>query len=199
MRDARDDQESGRRSDRLSRRMALRGAAAGGFVALAVGAAPRALAQATPAAMPPIVDQWLAAWNAHNPEQMAALFTEDGVYEDLAFEFVLEGRQGVATWVTITLAGAPDMRAELVYAFQAGDRAAAHWIFSGTHTGEWGPDLPPTGQPFALSVASLFELEGDLIRRVGDYYNLATFLRQVGLAAGPYTPPQAPPAATPTG
>jgi steroid delta-isomerase-like uncharacterized protein len=197
MQTVRDDQTRGRRSDRLSRRAALRGAAGGGFVALTAGGAPRALAQATPAAVSPIVERWVAAWNAHSPEQMAALFTDDGVYEDLAFEFVHEGRQGVATWVTITLAGAPDTRVELVYAFQAGDRAAAHWIFSGTHTGAWGPDLSPTGRPFSLFVASLFELEGDLIRRVGDYYNLATFLRQVGLPAGPYTPPGAPPAATP--
>jgi steroid delta-isomerase-like uncharacterized protein len=184
------------RIDRLSRRAALRGAVGGGVVALAGGTA-RASAQATPTAVPPIVERWAAAWNAHSPEQMAALFTDDGVYEDLAFEFVWQGKEGVATWVTITLGGAPDTRVELVYAFQDGDRAAAHWIFSGTHTGQWGPDLPPTGQPFSLPVASLFELEGDLIRRVGDYYNLATWLRQVGLPAGPYVPPEASPEATP--
>lgn len=122
---------------------------------------------------------------------MAELFTEDGVYEDLAFGFVMEGKQGVVDWVSITLAGAPDTNVDVVYAFEAGERAAAHWIFSGTHTGAWGPDLPPTGEPFLLPVASLFELEGELIRRVHDYYNLATWLRQVGLPAGPYDPPAA--------
>ena len=186
----------GTTGDGVTRRAALRGVG-GGVVAFAAGTAPRALAQATPTAVPPIVERWAAAWNAHSPEQLAALFTDDGVYEDLAFEFVLQGKQGVATWVTITLAGAPDARVELVYAFRDGDRAAAHWIFSGTHTAAWGPALPPTGRPFSLPVASLFELEGELIRRVGDYYNLATWLRQVGLPAGPYAPPGASPAATP--
>lgn len=195
-----DDQGRRLRSDQLSRRAALQvGAvsAAGGLAALVAGTGPRAMAQATPTSVPPIVERWVEAWNAHNGEQMAALFTDDGVYEDLAFEFVMEGQRGIATWVSITIAGVPDARAELVYAFRAGDRAAAHWIFSGTHTGVWGPALPPTGQPFSLPVASLFELEGDLIRRVSDYYNLTSFLRQVGLPAGPYVPPQAAPRATP--
>jgi steroid delta-isomerase-like uncharacterized protein len=138
----------------------------------------------------PVVDRWAEAWNAHSPEQMAELFSADGVYEDLAFGFALEGKEGVANWVSITLAGAPDLHVDVVYSFQVDDRAAAHWIFSGTHTGAWGPDLPPTGEPFSLPVASLFELDGDLIRRVGDYYNLATWLRQVGLPYGPYTPPE---------
>ena len=187
----------GTTGDGVTRRAALRGVG-GGVVAFAAGAAPRASAQATPTAVPPIVERWAAAWNAHSPEQLAALFTDDGVYEDLAFEFVMRGKRGVASWVTITLAGAPDARVELLYAFQAGDRAAAHWIFSGTHTGAWGPDLPPTGKAFSLPVASLFELEGDLIRRVGDYYNLATWLRQVGLPAGPYVPPGASAVGTPS-
>lgn len=194
----RDNQRGSMPSDRQSRRAALRGAVGGGMLAFAAGSPPHAVAQGTPIAAPPIVERWVAAWNAHSPDQMADLFTDDGVYEDLAFEFVMQGKQGVAAWVSITLAGAPDAHAELVYAFQAGDRAAAHWIFSGTHTGAWGPDLPPTGNAFSLPVATLFELEGERIRRVGDYYNLATWLRQVGLPAGPYAPPGTSAVATPS-
>ena len=193
-----DDQMRSRPHGWQSRRATLRGAAGAGMLAFVAGSAPHALAQGTPTAAPPIVEQWVDAWNAHSPDQMAALFTDDGVYEDLAFEFVMQGKQGVAAWVSITLAGAPDAHAELVYAFQAGDRAAAHWIFSGTHTGAWGPDLPPTGKAFSLPVATLFELEGELIQRVGDYYNLATWLRQVGLPAGPYAPPGTLAAVTPS-
>ena len=123
MHESRGDQVRKLRIGRLSRRAALRSAVGGGVVAFAAGAAPRASAQATPTAVPPIVERWAAAWNAHSPEQMAALFTDDGVYEDLAFEFVWQGKEGIATWVTITLAGAPDTRVELVYAFQDGDRS----------------------------------------------------------------------------
>ena len=198
MHEVRDDQRRRTPRDRQSRRAALRGVVGGGMLALVAGSSPHTLAQGTPLAAPPIVERWVTAWNAHSPDQMAELFTDDGVYEDLAFEFVMQGKRGVAAWVTITLAGAPDAHAELIYALQDGDRAAAQWIFSGTHTGAWGPDLPPTGKPFSLPVASLFEVEGDRIRRVGDYYNLATWLRQVGLPAGPYAPPGTLAAVTPS-
>lgn len=163
---------------------------------MAAGAPQRVSAKAAATTSSPVVERWAEAWNAHSPEQMAALFTDDGVYEDLAFGFALEGKEGVASWVSITTAGAPDTHVDVVYSFQVEDRAAAHWICSGTHTGAWGPDLPPTGQPFSLPVGSLFELDGDLIRRVGDYYNLATWLRQVGLPYGPYTPPETVPDST---
>jgi steroid delta-isomerase-like uncharacterized protein len=131
--------------DRLPRRKVLRRAVGGGFVAVTAGAWPRASTQAESATTTsPIVERWAAAWNAHSPEKMAELFTEDGVYEDLAFGFTFEGKDGVANWISITLAGAPDAHVDVIYSFQVDDRAAAHWNFSGTHTGAWGPDLPPT-------------------------------------------------------
>lgn len=185
------------RIDRLSRRTVLRSAAGSGFGALAAGTAPRVSAQTPPAVIPPIVERWAAALNARNPEQVAALFTDDGVHEDLAFELVSRGQEEIANFFTLTLVGVPDSRVELMYAFQDGDRAAALWIWSGTYTGEFAPELPATGRPFAVSIASLFELKGDSIARIGDFYNLGPWLRQVGLAAGQGAPAAASPVVTP--
>jgi len=173
----------------MTRRTALGVAGAGLAAASGLARSPRPVAaQATPAAIPPIVERWAAAWNAHDPAAMAALFTDDGLYEDLGFEWYSGGKAMIASWVEVTTAGVPDVRIELVEAFQAGDRATAEWNFAGTHTGSFAPDLPPTGRAFSVRAASVFELEGDLIRRVTDYYNLATWQRQLGLEAGPYTP-----------
>ncbi len=166
---------------------ALLGASGGGAVAASGGTQGGGREDA--AMVPRIVQQWADAWNAADPARMAALFTDDGVYEDFAFQARFQGREGIALWVSITSASIRDARVELVDAFHAGDRAAARWIFSGTDTGAFARDLPPTGKSFSLPVASLFELEGQLIRRVGDYYNLADLLRQIGLPAGAYTPP----------
>jgi steroid delta-isomerase-like uncharacterized protein len=124
---------------------------------------------------------------------MAALFTGDGLYEDFAFQTAFRGKQGVALLVAITTASIRDAKVELVDAFRLGDRAAARWTFSGTDTGAFARGLPPTGRSFSLPVASLFELQGPLIRRAGDYYDLATLLRQLGLPAGAYAPPATPP------
>jgi steroid delta-isomerase-like uncharacterized protein len=192
-----------RMSARVTRRTMLGGVAAGAGAALLVAPGGGTIVAASSgtrpgkregAAMAPeVVQRWADAWNTASPERMAALFTDDGVYEDFAFQARFQGKEGVALWVTITNASVRDARVELIDAFGVGDRAAARWIFSGTDTGAFARDLPPTGRSFSVRVASFFELEGGLIRRVGDYYNLADLLRQIGLPSGAYVPPSPPP------
>lgn len=185
----RKDTPSRGRATAVTRRTALGIAGAGLAAASGLARAPRPVAaQATPAATPKVVERWAAAWNAHDPAAMAALFTDDGVYEDLGFEWYSGGKAMIASWVEVTTAGVADVRIELVDAFQAGHRATAVWNFAGTHTGSFAPDLPPTGRAFSVRAVSVFELEGDLLRRVTDFYNLATWQRQLGPEAGPYTP-----------
>lgn len=157
----------------VTRRAAV-GAAGVGIVSLGLGVRPAsasASAQATPTALPPVVERWAAAWTAHDAEALAALFTADGLYEDLAFGASYQGPDGVAEWMMRTLAFLPDASIELVAAFQAGDRATAEWIFTGTRLAPGGPQEEGDPGTFAVRAASVFELEGDLIRRVSDYYN----------------------------
>lgn len=175
----------------VSRRAAF-GAAAVGIAALGAGHRPRpSVAQATPEAVPPVVARWAAAWNAQDPAAMAALFTDDGVYEDLAFGASFEGKEGVAEWVGITSSVIPDAAVELVGAFRAGDRATAEWIFTGTQLPAAGIEAQVGRESFSIRVASVFELEGDRIRRVTDYYNPSAAQAQPGAAtptAAPATP-----------
>lgn len=176
---------------RLTRRTALGGMAASAALLALAGEPPVAAAAAArhrDRRVPQIVQQWADAWNAHAPEHLAALFTEDGVYEDLAFEVRFQGKQGVATWASITTASIGDAKIEILDAVRRGDRAAATWIFSGTDIGALAPELPPTGKSFSLRAMSVFELDGPLLRRVADHYNLATLLRQLGLPADAYVP-----------
>lgn len=140
---------------------------------------------------PRVVREWAAAWNEGSPGKMSALFTEDGVYEDHAFQVEFRGKEGVAQWVSITNASIDDARVEVHEAFRGGDRIAVEWTFSGTNSAGGLAGLPPTGESFSVPAVSVFEMEGTEIRRVDDYYNLADLLRQVGLPAGAWTPPPA--------
>jgi steroid delta-isomerase-like uncharacterized protein len=191
-------------SHRASRRLACFAATAAAAATVLVGAAPAA-AGSVPASpsqggssltaarpLPRIVTRWAAAWNSGSPDRMAALFTADGVYEDLAFQTTFRGPEGVATWVSITTRSIRDARVEVLDAFRRGDRVAVRWTFSGRDTGAFAPGLPPTAGAFSVPASSLFELRGGKLRRVTDFYNLADLLRQVGLPAGAYTPAPAP-------
>lgn len=134
--------------------------------------------------VPRPVREWAAAWNTGDPERMAALFTKDGVYEDKAFGAVFEGKEGVAQWVSITTASIDETQVEVHYAFRKGDRIAVRWTFSGTDSAGGLGGQPPTGRSFAVPAVSVFEVKGNKIERVEDYYNLADLLGQLGLPPG---------------
>jgi steroid delta-isomerase-like uncharacterized protein len=147
---------------------------------------PRAVAQEMNT-LPPIAQQWMNAWNDKDPEAMTALFTEDGTYEDLAFQAKFQGKEAVAAWVRLTADHIPDLKGEIIDAFQSGDKVAVRWTFTGTPL-EMGP-IQGTGKTFSVPAASLIELRGGRIASVTDFYNLADLFRQLGLDAGDWVPP----------
>lgn len=165
-----------------TRRAAL--GAAAGLAAFGLGRRSRsASAQSTPATLPPIVERWAAAWNANDPAATASRFTDDGLSQDLAFGASFRGQDGVVEGVAITASVIPDAAVEPVAAFRAGNRVAVEWIFTGSRIALAESPGPTTGETFAVRAASVFESEGDLIRRVSDYYNPTTLRAQTGQAA----------------
>lgn len=157
------------------------------LLAFAAAAAAQDAPPSADASIPPIVEQWAAAWNDYDAAGMAALFTEDGVYRDEAFQGTFTGREGIATWVEITADAIPKSELEVIDAFQAGDRVAVRWVFHGTPL-RFGP-LQATGESFSVPVVSVLDMEGDLIRQVTDFYNLADVFRQVGVDPSDWVPP----------
>jgi steroid delta-isomerase-like uncharacterized protein len=51
---------------------------------------------------------------------------------------------------------------------------------TGTLSGN-SPELPATGKSFSVRGATIAQLKNGKIQRNADYWDLATFLRQVGL------------------
>jgi len=129
--------------------------------------------------VPSIAARWMGAWNAKDPEAMRNLFTPDGIYEDLAFKMSAEGPGAVATWVQISVDHIPDLRGEILDAFQAGDQVSVRWTFSGTPR-MLGP-VQGTGKSYRLTVFSILELNGGKIFRAADCYNLADLLQQIDI------------------
>ena len=160
------------------------------FVALPVLAAllagPSAQAQqATPSAskaVAPLLRQMVDAINAADSAALAALYAEDGIHEDVPAGVTVRGREEIAAFVEGALGQFRDVRFEPVSARQAGDLAVLEYEFSVT-------DLA-TGQPVAYRGVIVFELDGDLIRRSADYYDLNAILGQLAPgAAQPQTTP----------
>ncbi|MYW90159.1 SgcJ/EcaC family oxidoreductase [Amycolatopsis rubida] len=159
-----------------------------GIAAALVAGSAVSTAQAS-SRIPHVVKAWAEAWNAGDAAEMASLFTNDGTYRDNAFQVAMSGRQGVENWVNITERSIRDAHVDVRDAFRSGDRVAVRWTFSGTDTGAFDKTRPATGKSFRVPASTLIDLRGERIQQVTDYYNLADVLRQVGLPAGPWTPP----------
>ena len=126
-----------------------------------------------------IVDELYAAWSLHQPERIDAIFTDDGVYEDVAGGRIQQGKEEIKQLLRSAYAWAPDFRVTMKSLIVSDDCAATEWISEGIQTGPIG-DLPASGNSFRLRGASILVFRDGKIAKVTDYYDMAGFLRQLG-------------------
>ncbi|CAM3467066.1 hypothetical protein DESA109040_13725 [Deinococcus saxicola] len=123
--------------------------------------------------LPPIVQEWEAAWNSGDGDRMAALFTTDGGYQDFSLGYRFAGRAEIAKFVQESVRNVTGLHVTVTDAFQTNDRVALRFVFSGQVNG-----APNT---FSVPVLTVMELKGGKIAYDGDYYNRLEVLRQSGL------------------
>jgi limonene-1,2-epoxide hydrolase len=113
-----------------------------------------------------IVREFIAAWPRMDAGELAAYFTEDGVYHNIPMEPVA-GRAAIEQLIRGFTAAMSGTDWEIVSVGCAGDRVYAervdHW-----HTG---------GRSFALPCLGVFELRDGKIAAWRDYFDMATFQR----------------------
>lgn len=122
-----------------------------------------------------IVQQWIAAWNSHDPDKMLPLFTDDVVYEDVAFGEVSHGKTELRKFVAEEYEGVPDLELKLDRANFQGNHGTIEWTFTGTDKGVF-----KTGKKFSVRGVSVIDLRDGKIARNLDFYDSATLMRQVG-------------------
>jgi steroid delta-isomerase-like uncharacterized protein len=129
-----------------------------------------------------LFDGWAAAWSSQDIDRILTLCTDDCIYEDVTMSAVSRGKSEIRTFAGAVFGAFPDFKIEMTTGFVAGDRAAAEWTMSGTHKGDL-PNLPATGKRFSIRGATICELRDGRIKRVSDYWDMVTFLKQIGLMA----------------
>jgi steroid delta-isomerase-like uncharacterized protein len=124
------------------------------------------------------IEHWAAYWSAHDIERLMPLFTEDVIYEDVTMGVMNRGAAECRAFVEQVLSRFPDVTFELQFSFADGTRGGAEWIMRGTRD---LPGMPATGRRVEVRGASIFEFVDDKIRRCSDYWDMATYLKQLGL------------------
>ncbi|HKW63201.1 MAG TPA: ester cyclase [Candidatus Acidoferrum sp.] len=120
--------------------------------------------------------QAFAAWSLHDPDKVVGFYTEDVVYEDVAYGVVNHGRPELRKFAAGFFEAVPDLKLEVVSASVYRGHGAVEWILSGTDKG-----LYKTGKKFSVRGASVFEMRGGKCSANKDFYDLATIMRQLGV------------------
>jgi steroid delta-isomerase-like uncharacterized protein len=154
-------------------RVLLLAAAVGAVVALAAALVP---ANARAQKKGDLIDDWVAAWNSHDADAVAALFTADGVYEDVPTGTVNNGQDEIRAFAQFSFDAVPDLHVELVNGNLKGGHGTIEWVYSGTDVGLFG-----TGGMFSVRGVTVLDVHGQKITRNSDYWDLATVLRELGL------------------
>lgn len=140
---------------------------------------------ASPAELPPVIAEWAAAFNAGDTDRLLALFTEDGLWEEVAIGLAAQGPDEIRAHLERLFTAAPDIGYEVTSSVVAGDRAVLEWVVTGTYSSDF-PGLPPAaGQRFSFRGASVFELADGKIQRYTEYWDAYAFLIQLGALPAP--------------
>ncbi len=126
-------------------------------------------------------------FNKHDLDGLAKLYAADAVAYDPMTPEPLRGRDAIRKDAATFFKGFPDIRFEIITTIEKDDRNGADEIrLTGTHT---GPLETPTGEELAPTNKRV-ELKGSAFARLNErgeiveerrYYDVATFLRQLGL------------------
>ncbi len=137
------------------------------------------VATMAPATVPAALQQWTDAFNAHNADKIVAMFTKDGVHEDVATGTLVKGPTQIKAFLQGLFTAVPDGHIDLVNGWVQAGHGVMEWVFSGTDAG-----LLKTGKKFSSRGITSLDMDGTLFTRTVDYYDLATIMRQVGLLPG---------------
>ena len=119
-------------------------------------------------------------WQTFNKEAILPFFADDCVYEDVALGIINSGKGEVGKFIEDSLVAFSDFKVETKSVFSSDNKKlVSEWVISGIHTGDF-PGLPATGKSFSVRGVSIIEFQDGKIRRITDYWNLASFLEQVG-------------------
>jgi steroid delta-isomerase-like uncharacterized protein len=121
---------------------------------------------ASPAAVPDFLQRVVESLRAGDGAALAALYTEDGIYEDIQSGTVLHGREEIAAFITQSDANFKDVELRPVRVYEGDGWVADEYVYTATEA--------KSGARLEIRGATFYELEDGLIRHSTDYYALPT-------------------------
>jgi steroid delta-isomerase-like uncharacterized protein len=129
---------------------------------------------------------YLAAFNSHDLERFLSFYTDDSLVEDIGLGKTYRGLDEIRKSYTDFIKGFPDVRMEFKSDFRVGDWGANEWVMTGTNKGNLPamgnmPEVPATNKKITLRGATITQTKGDKTMREANYWNMGSFMQQLGL------------------
>ena len=129
-----------------------------------------------------LLDEWATAWSTSDVDKLLPLFTDDVRYEDVPFGVANQGKAALRDFAVAAFGAFPGMSFEIKSRFVTGDGkwGALEWVWRGRQVKDF-PGLPATNTPFQVRGSTVVEFRDGKISRNSDYWDLTTYMKQVGL------------------
>ena len=121
-----------------------------------------------------------AAWNARDPQAVAALCAADYEGENVGEATPHRGPAGMAASVATYLRAFPDLRFTIDDVVIEGERVVQVWRAHATHRGPL-LNIPASGRSIQVRGASLLTFRDDKLWRALYIWDMAGLLRAIGL------------------
>jgi len=130
-----------------------------------------------------VVQQYLAAWNAHDAGKAASYFDDKISYYDASVGKPTVGKaEAKAAVIDNFMTAAPDLKWEMRGdPIVSGNKVSFEWTFSGKNSGPWADGTKATDKSFSFDGASVFVIENNVIKQQSDYYDALGFYKQLGM------------------
>jgi len=130
-------------------------------------------------------ERWQIAWNSRRAEEVAALCTDDVLWEDPLTEGPEQGKTAVTAYLESTWRTFPDLEftwSEGPYCSFERTKLACHWHVTGTMTGPVEPEgFAPTGRRMEADGVDLLELRDGLVCSYVGFFDARGMAQQIGV------------------
>jgi steroid delta-isomerase-like uncharacterized protein len=132
-------------------------------------------------AIPSLVDDLFAAYNAHDLTAVAALYTAGATHENVAMGDPQHGPKDIGAGLAYILSRFPDAHWTLRGHVDGPTCSAAWYRLTGTLQADFGP-IPACGQELDCRGAMVLTYHGGRITSTSDYWDRYKFQRQMSSA-----------------
>ncbi len=127
------------------------------------------------------------AFNEGDLERCVQPLTSDSVYDEVATQRHLRGRDEIIPALQGWREAMPDVKGTVTNAFANTTMAVLEVTWEGTHTGPLqspAGTIPASGKRQTTPSAWVFDFEGDKITGSRNYFDMLSFLQQIGAIPG---------------